>query len=113
MIVDQLQKWGCFCYWHRVRGFSRIVLWLKKEFLVEQRTQCRRIYGRHLWLIRKHVQNGRILRRSRATSGFVGLFPLRRQRPESSTSKESAVNLKKACEGHVAGRAVCTGKIKN
>jgi hypothetical protein len=75
-------------------------------------TAYRRIYAKFSFLTRPRVQNGRILRPSRAMSGSAGLSPSRNRKPEGSTLSVYERNLKKECADLVAGQAVLTAEIK-
>jgi hypothetical protein len=75
-----------------------------------QYTVYRLIYEKFSFLIRRRVQNGRILRHSRAMSGFAGLSPSRNRKLEGSTLSGYARSLKKECAGLVAGQAVLTAQ---
>jgi len=68
-----------------------------------RRTKCRQIYEKPLLPTRPHGQNGKILPHSRAMNGYAGPSPSRNRRPEKSTLKECARNLKKECAGRVVG----------
>jgi hypothetical protein len=56
--------------------------------------------------IPKLWRHGKILRRSLAMSGFVGLFPSKNQRRDENTSNGYARSLEKGCAALVVGWVV-------
>src|SRR3989344_6933226 len=68
--------------------------------------QCRGICGRLLLLRRRRGQYGTTLRRSRAMSGFVGLYPAKKRRRVISVSRRESRSLRAECAGRVAGPVV-------
>jgi hypothetical protein len=87
-----------------------MIPWPKRESPLVPCTKCQRICEKPLFPTRRHEQNGRTLRRSRAMSGSAGLSPSRNRKPENSTSRGCVRSLRKECAGLVVGPVVLTVK---
>ena len=85
--------------------FVRIKLPIKISPVVWY-TKCRGIYETLLFQHPWREQYGRILRHSRATNGFAGLYPGKKRRREVSVSRKRSRSLKVECAGLVVGVAV-------
>ena len=75
-------------------------------------TSCQRICER-LWPpLRKREQLGKVLRRYRVTSGFVGTLPSNNLTLELTTSSELSRSCRKGSVVRAVGTAVLTGQTK-